>query len=283
MIKYLKEYRFYILLFLFLLIPLTALDTAHRAPRNYHAIDRAILKIMAPIQEGISLALDSIIDGFQNYVFLKGTRQENILLIEENRKLAAEISSLREAEQENKRLKSLLAFQEKLALKKVVARVIARDISTDFRSIRINRGENAGIKRDMAVVTHEGIVGRILRVDQNIADVVTLLDLQSAVDVIVERSRARGVVEGLTEDTAQLKFALRTDDIQPDDLLISSGLGGIFPKGIPVGKVIQVKKKKFGISQEVEVRPTVDFSRLEEVIVITEKIYDPVMEGRSGE
>ena len=121
----------------------------------------------------------------------------------------------------------------------------------------------------MAVVTNEGIVGRVLRTTANTSDIVTITDLLSAVDSIVERSRARGVVEGVNENTCSLRYTLRTDDIQPGDVLVSSGLGGIFPKGIPVGTVSKVNRKPFGISQDVEVRPTVDFTKLEEVLIIT--------------
>jgi rod shape-determining protein MreC len=108
-----------------------------------------------------------------------------------------------------------------------------------------------------------------LRTTPNTADVITVLDLLSAVDTINERSRARGVMEGLTDEVAVLRYTVRTDDIQPGDGLISSGLGGIFPKGVPVGTVSKVNRKQFGISQDVEVRPAVDFSKLEEVMVVT--------------
>ena len=92
----------------------------------------------------------------------------------------------------------------------------------------------------MAVVTNEGIVGRVLRTTAGTADVITVMDLMSAVDVVNDRSRARGVMEGLTDEVAQLRFTVRTDDFQQGDQLISSGLGGIFPKGIPVGTVARV-------------------------------------------
>ncbi len=147
--------------------------------------------------------------------------------------------------------------------------MIAKDVSSEFRALRINRGENSGIRRNMAVVTNEGIVGRVLRTTANTADVITVMDLMSAVDVVNDRSRARGVMEGLTEEVAQLRFTIRTDDFQPGDNLISSGLGGIFPKGISVGTVVKVNKKQFGISQQVEVKPSADFSKLEEVLVVT--------------
>ncbi len=268
MIKYLKQYQFYITLFLFILIPVIAVDTSTRAPRDYRFYDRVIVGLTSPVQATITWVLEKIASGFENYIYLWHTHQDNMSLLEENRKLLNSIAGLREIQQENIRLKKLLHFEETLNLQTIVARVIAKDVSTEFRSIRINRGELAGIRKNMAVVTEEGIVGRVLRTTPNTSDIVTVLDLYSAVDAIVERSRARGVVEGLTDDTCQLKYALRTDDIQPGDTLISSGLGGIFPKGVAVGTVSKVNRKAYGITQEVEVKPSVDFSKLEEILVV---------------
>lgn len=275
MIKYLKEYRFYITLFLFLLIPILAIDTSTRAPRDYRVYDRVIVGITTPIQRMITWTLDQMVSGFHNYVYLLQTRKENATLYEENRKLLNLIASLRETEQENTRLRKLLGFEEQHRLDTVVARVVAKDVSTEFRAIRINRGENAGIKKNMSVVTQEGVVGRVLRTTASTADIVTILDLLSAVDAIVERSRARGVVEGMTDEVCSLKFVQRMDDIVVGDLLVTSGLGGIFPKGIPIGTVSKVIRKPFGITQEVEVRPSVDFSKLEEVLVITRSEAEP--------
>ena len=269
MVKYLREYRFYIILFAFILIPVIAIDTSTRAPRDYRFYDKVIVTITAPIQGAISWTLEQLASGFENYVYLLHTRKENVALLEENRSLLNSIANLRETEQENLRLKKLLHFEEANKLETIVARVVAKDVSTEFRAIRINRGESSGVRRNMAVVTDQGIVGRVLRTTAHTADVVTVLDLLSAVDVINERSRARGVMEGLNDEVAQLKFTIRTDDYQPGDLLISSGLGGIFPKGIPAGTVSRVNRKPFGISQDVEVTPSVDFSKLEEVLVIT--------------
>jgi len=271
MIKYLKQYRFYIILFLFVLIPVIGIDTSTRAPRDYRFYDRVIVGLTSPIQTIISWSLEQIASTFENYIYLWHTHQDNLALLEENRKLLNSIASFRETQQENVRLRKLLHFEEKFNLQTAVARVIARDVSTDFRLIRINRGESSGIRRNMAVVTDEGIVGRVWKTTGTTSDVVTIVDLLSEVDAIVERSRARGIVEGLTDDSCQLKYALRTDDIQPGDILISSGLGGIFPKGVAVGTVSKVNRKPFGITQEVEVHPSVDFSKLEEVLVVLNK------------
>jgi rod shape-determining protein MreC len=276
MIKYLKEYRFYIVLFLFVLIPVIAIDTSTRASRDFRFYDRLIVGITSPIQNLIAWSLDQLSSGFHNYLYLLNTRQQNISLLEENRRLLGSIAALRETEQENVRLRKLLSFEEKFNINSIVARVIAKDVSTEFRAIRINRGESSGVRPNMAVVTNEGVVGRVLRTTHNTSDVVTILDLLSAVDAIDERSRAHGVVEGVTDEVCTMRYTLRTDDIQPSDVLISSGLGGIWPKGVPVGLVSKVNRKPFGITQEVEVKPSVDFTKLEEVIIILQNEVEPV-------
>ncbi len=272
MIKYLKQYRFYITLFFFILIPLMAIDTTYRQPRDFRFYDRVVIGMTAPIQITLSWTLEKIALGFERYIYLWHTHQENLELLEENRRLLKSIADFREIQQENLRLRKLLRFEEKLNFKSILARVISKDISNEYRSLRLNRGEEAGVKRNMAVITDEGVVGRILRTSWETSDVLTLLDPLSAVDTIVERSRARGVVEGLSDDICQLKFALRTDDIEPGDLLISSGLGGIFPKGLSTGIVSRVNRKSYGITQEVEVRPSADFSKLEEVLIVFEDL-----------
>lgn len=288
MLKYIKEYRFYIVLVLFVLIPVVAIDTSTRAPKNYRFYDKVIISLTSPIQRAISWSLDLGVSFFQDYIYLLHTRQDNFLLFEENRKLLNSIANFRETQEENIRLRRLLHFEEEFKFESVLARVIGKDVSTEFRTIRINRGRSSGIQKNMAVVTNEGIVGRILETTSNTSDVVTILDLLSAVDAIDERSRARGVIEGFTDDECIFRYVLRTDDIQPGDVLVSGGLGGLFPKGIPVGIVSKASKEQFGITQEVKVQPSVNFSKLEEVMVIvktldTVKVLEPTSSSHSAQ
>jgi rod shape-determining protein MreC len=268
MLKLVSQYRFYLFLLLFLLIPLLSIDSTHRSPRDYRFYDKIALAVTTPFQVAIHWTLDNAVHFYENYIALWKTRVENQNLLDENRKLVNTIINLRELEQENLRLRDLLQFKENFKLETVVARMIAKDVSSEFRSIRINRGKADGLEPNMAVINAEGVIGRVLRVAENTADVVTLLDPLSAVDSYIMRSRARGIVEGLTDSLCQLKFALRVDDIQPGDILLSSGLGGNFPKGVPVGTVIKVTRKSYGITQKVEVKPSVDFSKIEEVLIV---------------
>lgn len=269
MIKYLKEYRFYIILFFFILIPIIAIDTSTRSPRDYRFYDRFIVSLTAPVQVVVSWTLETLNSGYQNYLYLWHVRRDNQSLLDENRKLQNQIAILKETQQENIRLRNLLSFREQQKLTAIAARVIAKDVSTEFRALRLNRGSSSGINRDMAVLTELGVVGRVWRVTANSADIVTIMDPLSAVDGIIERSRTRGVIVGKTDTSCQMRYTLRTDDVQVGDTLVSSGLGGIFPKGIPVGTVSKVERKPFGITQDIEVVPSVDFSKLEEVLVVT--------------
>jgi rod shape-determining protein MreC len=250
------------------LIPILLIDSSSRSDKEFRFVDRIVVNLTSPIQSVLSWSLEKIVIGLQKYVFLFKTYQTNLILIDQNRKLLKEISQLKESAQENARLKNLLRFKEESHLEAIAASVIAKDFLSDFRIVRISRGSKAGIQRNMAVVSQEGVIGRVLRTTESTSDVVTILDLLSAVDVIAERSRSHGVLEGFTESSCQLKYLLRTDEIQVGDILITSGLGGIFPKGLKVGTVSFVDRKPYGISQEVQVRPIVDFDRLEEVLVL---------------
>lgn len=263
-----KEYRHYILSALLVVIPLFVLNASGKDPANLFWFDRAALRITAPIQHGLSWSINGFWDGMQHYLFLYDAKKDNQNLAELNRKLLNEISSFREVSLENERLHKLVKFSETLTGNHIVAQVVAQDILPEFRTIRVNKGTSAGVARGMAVLTHEGIVGRVIRVDRNYADVLTLLDSSSNVAALVQRNRSRGVVEGHTENLLRMKHIRRTDDIRVGDLVVSSGIGSIFPKGLVIGSVINVKKKNYGITQTVEVYPSVDFSKLEEVLIV---------------
>ena len=268
MLKLLKEYRFYVTLALLVVIPILSLNTSNKQEQDYGALDRIVLKITSPVQEIITYSVDHMASMLQNYVFLIHLRKEFETVVEENRKLLNTIHNYKEMEAENKRLRALLQFQEKIEHNKTTAEVIARDVSTEFRSIRINKGSDKGIQRGMAVVTHEGVVGRVLKVSKKYSDVITILDNLSSVDAIVQRTRAKGILEGETDFSCILKYALRTDDIETGDIVVTSGLDGIYQKGLLLGTVSKVSKKSYGVTQDVEIKPSVDFSKLEEVIII---------------
>src|SRR6516165_5243267 len=164
MLKLIREYRFYCTIALLVFIPILSLNTSNKAPGDLTLFDRTIVFVTAPVQSLITFSIDHATRFFQDYVFLLHTRRDLWAVVEENRRLLNTTHNPKKIEVENKRLRALLEFQDKVEEKKVTAQVIARDVSAEFRSIRINKGSAAGIQRGMAVVTHEGVVGKVLRV-----------------------------------------------------------------------------------------------------------------------
>lgn len=263
-----KEYRHYLATLLLVIVPVIALNAGGKNPADFHWFDKAAVSVSAPVQAAIRWSIETTWDGMQSYLLLFRSQENNQELALENRRLLNEIASLQEVARENDRLRQVVGFNAPLEGRKVVAQVIAQDVSPEFRMLRINKGHAQGVEAGMAVIALEGVVGRVIRTGRDFADVLALLDSSSAIDSLLQRNRVRGVVEGQGSQQLAMKYLRRTDDVQEGDLVVSSGIGGLFPKGLTIGKVISVKKKNFGITQTVEVAPSVDFNRLEEVTVI---------------
>jgi rod shape-determining protein MreC len=263
-----KEYRHYLATLVLVVVPVIALNAGGKTPADLHWFDRAAISVSAPVQTAIRWSIETAWDGMQSYFFLLRTQENNRDLSLENRKLLNEIAAFQEVAKENGRLREIVGFNAPLEGFKVVAQVIAQDVSPEFRTIRINKGTTQGVHAGMAVVALEGIVGRVIRSGRDVSDVLSLQDSSSAIDALLQRNRVRGVIEGQGGQQLTMKYLRRTDDVQDGDVIVSSGIGGLFPKGLTIGKVVSVKKKNYGITQAVEVIPSVDFNRLEEVTVI---------------
>ncbi|MGH2670813.1 MAG: rod shape-determining protein MreC, partial [bacterium] len=167
------------------------------------------------------------------------------------------------------RLQRLLDFRNEVPSQGVTARVTGKDASGLFQTFTLDRGESDGVKPGMAVVAPDGAVGRIAQASPHAARVLLVSDHNSGIDALVQRSRARGIVEGALNGACSMKYIKRGDEIDVGDIVVTSGLDGIFPKGIPIGKVTQVTRKDVGLFQIAEVRPAVEFAKLEEVWVIS--------------
>jgi rod shape-determining protein MreC len=185
----------------------------------------------------------------------------------ESRRLRAEMAGVEELQLENQRLRRLLGFVEEHPRRTTAARVIGEDATSWFRTIEIDRGFEDGVVEGLPVVDAAGLVGRVVRSAPHSARVLLITDASSAVAVLVQDERIRGVCRG-QGGTLALDFALVQDAIQVGDGIITSGSGGVFPKGLVVGYVRSVRREQFGLFQTVEVEPAVDFTHLEEVLVL---------------
>jgi len=196
-----------------------------------------------------------------------GTRVENERLTAENRQLQAELDQVREIRLANERLRRLLDFEENIALPALPAQVISEDASSWFRTVAIDKGSRDGLREGLPVVVADGVVGRIIRVASAQSRVLLITDASSAAAALVQKSRTRGVCRGQGEYLT-LDFALRRENVEVGDRIVTSGTGGVFPKGLVLGSVAAVDREDYGLFQGVRVTPAVDFSRLEEVLVL---------------
>ena len=202
------------------------------------------------------------------YLNIIGIKKNNRKLTKSISELKAKLGALTELKLENERLNQLLAFKQKTNMNLLAAKVIGKDLIPDHNTITINRGTIHGIKESMAVITIGGVVGYVIEPQAFTTQILLLTDRYAAVDSLVQRSRARGIVEGISSRECLLNYLQREDDVKVGDLIVTSGLDNIFPKGFPVGTVTDVKKNQYDISQRVTVRPAVNPFTLEEIFIV---------------
>lgn len=226
-----------------------------------------VLSIAHPFQQMTSWTTRQFHGLWKNYVYLVNLQQENQRLREELRWLRQENHRYLEAYLQYQRLQRLLNFREQTPLGAVAAEVVGRNANNWTEIIYINRGTRDKVVKGLPVVTHEGLVGQVIHAAPTLSQVMLLTDFRSGVDALVQRTRASGVVAGRGRNSAELKFLHVGADLQPGDRLLSSGMGGVFPKGLIIGEVGDVQRNGKP-TQHVEIQPSVDFSHLEEVLVL---------------
>ena len=247
---------------------LVLLSWGVRSGGGWTFLERLLVEATAPIQSFFTLGYRAVEGFWRHYFYLVGAREENLLLKRENEELRREASLYRELVSGCERFEELDRFRKSLNLPTVTARVTGVDPSGVFRSIIINKGGSDGLDLDMAVISARGVVGRIVSISYNYSKVLLITDQNSAVDCFIQRSRERGMVKGAAEDLCRIEYVPVTGDVTVDDTVVTSALEGVYPKGIPIGRVTAVKDSSGGLFKEIEMQPYVPFSRLEEVLVV---------------
>lgn len=230
--------------------------------------ENVVIDVVAPLQKSVTTVHSKVTGFFQNYVANVDASRKSIVYQKQIADLKGQLFELDEVLRENQRLKSFLQFGETIPYKQVLAQVVAWDSNSDNKVIRINKGLNQGLRLQAPVITAEGLVGYVFRLTNDFADIITVLDPNNRVDGIIQRVRTHGIVEGYSNERSIMKYVSRTEPIILNDVVITSGLGNIYPKGIKVGTVSRIERESYGITQHVEIFPAVDFSRLEEVAVL---------------
>lgn len=271
----LKKYRIYAVVGAVLLTAFVFYSLNLKNKERANAFERGVMNLMAPVSGVVDRMNGGVSGLWANYVDLLEVRKENKQLRESVKVLNSRLLEASEAVLANERLKKLLGLKNSLRAPTITASVIGEDGSPWFKTIVIDRGAADGLREGLPVVASDGVVGQLVKVAAGSSRVLLLTDHASGIAGIVQRSRARGVVKGKGGGRCSLDFTLREEDVKVGDIVVSSGIGGVFPKGLPVGEVTMVKKGEYGIFQTVELRPRVNISRLEEVLVILQDIQSP--------
>jgi rod shape-determining protein MreC len=226
--------------------------------------------IVTPFERILIWAQDGTGNLWHSYVYLRGVRAENRQLKDQIEQLRLEQVRLNEDAVQAHRLQALLAFKEQYISRTVAAQVIGSSGSDSSRMLYIDKGENQGLKRDMAVITADGIVGKVLQVFPSVSQVLLINDQSSGVGTILEKSRLQGFLKGTATGEVVLEGVMSDEQVAPGERVLTSGGDQIFPKGLPVGTVTKVGTGK-DLFLNIGIKPAVNLGKLEEVLVVVEK------------
>lgn len=227
------------------------------------------MQVMVPLERGLGYLAAPLASGLGGITRLFDLQKENQQLREEVLRLTQEVVRLREAELENRRLQELLWLRDKNPdLRFVGARVIGADSSNLIQSLLIDKGSADGVEKGMAVVAAEGLVGRVSQVYANSARVLLITDPSSSVSAMIQPSHALGMVRGRPGSRLAMEYLSEGRNVAAGDLVLTSGLGGNFPKGLLIGQVKSIRRNDVELFQELSLEPAVAFRQLEEVMVV---------------
>lgn len=236
--------------------------------REFPAWVGSILDGAAPIQNAIAMPYEAVRDAWNGYISLLHVQLQNEALTTQVSRLSEENLQLREALVASGRLQRIAEMREHYEVPMLPGELVGMDASPWFRSVLVNRGRNRGVLSGMPVISERGLVGLVTATSLRSAKAMLLLDRQTSVDGVIQRSRSRGTVRGRGSDELEFEFVARGSDVRVNDLVITSGLGGVYPKALLIGTIAEVSDPGTQLLQRATIRPAVDFGRLEQVFVM---------------
>lgn len=264
---------------------LIGLAVSTMEPRNeLTVVEDGLRTVASPFQHGISWITGEVKGFFSSITNAQRIQEENVILRQQIGELNNQINSLNTAEVENIRLREMLSYKEKQVgnFELMVATIIAENNNNLQHTITLNRGSNDGIASDMIVLNHRGLIGRVTSVMTTSCEVVLVLDREGAVGARVQETRETpGVIEGMGSEKNLLRMVHMPHDadICEGDTIITSGLDGIYPSGIPIGEVIEITVESSGLTKQATIEPFVNFARLEEVFILTGATEEYMING----
>jgi len=230
-------------------------------------LEGATFGIFAQVQQGTSSILGGIRQVWNGYVGLRQVRVENEVLRRQLGEAQIALQEQKALADRTRGLERLLDLRDRSNLRTVAAEIIAGGATPDFRTVTIDKGAREGLLPDMAVIAPAGVVGRVVVPSASAAKVQLLIDRNAAAGALIERSRAQGLVVGEGDEWLRMEYVSEVAEVAPGDLAVTSGIDGIYPKGFVIGRVETVEKSG-GAYRRILVRPAVDFSSIEEVLVV---------------
>lgn len=269
MLEFIRRNRVILTSGFLLFVALLMVSRGARAGDRSDLLGRVAFEVMRPFQGAAAAGIETVNEFWRRYVALMGMREENDRLRRRLEELERQAVRLTETEQTNRRLNELLGFRSQFDAPTYAAQIIGRDALPWFGTVTIGKGEVDGVNKGMAVVSPFGVVGRVIATSAHAARVLLITDHSSGVDALVQRTRARGIVEGSLDGHCVMKYVKREEDIDIGDRVVTSGLDGIFPKGVLVGEVIHVTRGQRGLLQAAEIRPAAPLDSIEDVVVVS--------------
>ena len=252
---------------LFIAINFTAMTMSNREFLPTNGIERIFISITSPFQMVVTKTIHFTQNIWNTYFMTVLAVKENVELKKQLEKSVEIKNRYEELERENTRLKKFVNFTSSMPDTYVAAQIVARDPSPWFKTIMIDKGTKDGLVKGSPVLVPEGIVGQIIKVAKNYSRVLLITDRNSAVDSLVQNSRVRGIVKGNNEDNCSFVYTLRKEEVKEGEMVVSSGLDQVFPKGMKIGRIIKVTKIHSQLFQDIILDTSVDFNKIEEVLV----------------
>ncbi len=281
-IETLKRFQIIVASIILLLVSLYMISSDIKGVGSNGLAAKLLVPIITASQKPISGMSQAVKGIWGDYIFLVDLKNENDQLRKKVSVLSEENVSLHEMSRENERLKRYLRVVDGSTYPLIVAGVIGLDFTGWQKVISINKGKDDGVEKNMAVVAPDGVIGRILKVYSNASQVLLVTDYSSSIDAVIQRSRVRGIVSGRGSDGLVLRFVANDGDVNKGDVVVTSGLSGIFPKGQMIGRVEKVKGGGRDFFKDVKLNSFVDFLRLEEVLIIKKDSNPGFLDVKKG-
>jgi rod shape-determining protein MreC len=253
------------------------LSASSRSYSPYYEPGRIAITLIAPFQEIVTRSIRFVRNIWNYYFDLVAAAKENVIYKKALSQAVEKNNQYKELKLSNTRLRKMLNFQETITKRAIAAEVIGKDPSPWFKTIIIDKGKDDRVERGMAVVIPEGVVGQVIDVSSYYSKVLLIIDHNSSVDALLQRTRSRGIIKGGASGRCFFKYVLRKHDVEVGDRVVSSGLDDVFPKGLAIGHVYSITKPAAGIFQEITVTPYVNFEKLEEVLLVLKPLKQKVV------